>query len=149
MPKILSKDPCDNKTERLSSPLLAQWVTQGPKGNQVQLKRKFSPKTLNQTASQGDMHMVFFFFCPWCHVVRGHDPVFSGAGRMGFIVFLFFSLFFIFDVRNDTVLYGGYLPMGLISFVYTYCSCFVVVRYCGVNPKSWGNATRFMSLKLA
>ena len=90
------------------------------------------------------------FFCPWCHVARGHDPVFSGAGRMGIVLFLFLSFFFfIFDVRNNTVLYGGYLPMGSISFVYTYCSCFVVVRYCGVNRRSWGNATRLISLKLA
>ena len=44
--------------------------------------------------------MVFFFFCPWCHVVRGHDPVFSGAGRMGFIVFLFslFSSFLMYEM---------------------------------------------------
>ena len=94
MPKILSKDPCDNKTERLSSPLLAQWVTQGPKGNQVQLKRKFSPKTLNQTASQGDMHMVFFFFfAPGATLSVAMIPFSRVQG--GWVLLFFFFLFFL------------------------------------------------------
>ena len=93
MPKILSKDPCDNKTERLSSPLLAQWVTQGPKGNQVQLKRKFSPKTLNQTASQGDMHMVFFFFFPPGATLSVAMIPFSRVQGGWVLLFFFFSLF--------------------------------------------------------
>lgn len=72
-------------------------------------------------------------------------PLFRVQGAWVLFFFIFFSFFFfIFDVRNYTVLYGGYLPMGLISFVYTYCSCFVVVRFYVVNPKSWGNVTRLI-----
>lgn len=89
---------------------------QGEKGDiKVQLKRKFSATTLNQTASQGDTHItVFFLFCPWCRVVHGHDPVFSGAGRMGIFLFLFllslFSSFLMYEITPfftvDTYLWG-------------------------------------------
>ena len=64
--------------------------------------------------------VFFFFFCPWCHVVRGHDPVFSGAGRMGFIVFLFslFSSFLMYEMTPfftvDTYPWGYRLSIPIV-----------------------------------
>ena len=89
---------------------------QGEKGDiKVQLKRKFSATTLNQTASQGDTHMASqfsSFFAPGAVLSMAMIP-FSRVQGGWVLLFFFFSLFSSFLMYEitpfftvDTYLWG-------------------------------------------